>query len=197
MNNEKKQNKEVRLSVIALILICVLCVSGCSVARPGKRIFNGIKSVAELCTLKCYYHNVAEIKNDGTDLLLGMVNVGYKKAWYEYRGYVEFGIDVGQVKVVSVNDGVVSVKMPEIVVLNTHVDENSIKQVCVDLGAFQKITNEEQVAAYEHAQAEMEQSAESNSNLKNQAEERAKSLLEEYVINVGKNIGEEYTVEFV
>ena len=39
--------------------------------------------------------------------------------------------------------------------------------------------------------------AKENGNLLNQAKERAKSLIEGYVKNVGEQIGKEYTVEWV
>jgi hypothetical protein len=43
----------------------------------------------------------------------------------------------------------------------------------------------------------MEETAKENGNLLNQAKERAKSLIEGYVKNVGEQIGKEYTVEWV
>ena len=39
--------------------------------------FSGYSKIAELATIKCVYHNVAEIYNDGTNMLFG-INVGYK-----------------------------------------------------------------------------------------------------------------------
>ena len=50
--------------------------------------FSGYSKIAELATIKCVYHNVAEIYNDGTNMLFG-INVGYKKAWFEYDGTMQ------------------------------------------------------------------------------------------------------------
>lgn len=43
----------------------------------------------------------------------------------------------------------------------------------------------------------MEETAQENTTLLAQAKERAKNLIEGYVKNVGEQIGEEYTVEWV
>lgn len=60
-----------------------------------------------------------------------------------------------------------------------------------------KITKEEKTEALAEAQNHMEETAKENGNLLNQAKERAKSLIEGYVKNVGEQIGKEYTVEWV
>ena len=60
-----------------------------------------------------------------------------------------------------------------------------------------KITKEEETAALAEAQNNMEETAQENTTLLAQAKERAKNLIEGYVKNVGEQIGEEYTVEWV
>ena len=60
-----------------------------------------------------------------------------------------------------------------------------------------KITKEEETAALAEAQNNMEETAQENTALLVQAKERAKNLIEGYVKNVGEQIGEEYTVEWV
>lgn len=66
-----------------------------------------------------------------------------------------------------------------------------------DTGFMTKITKEEKTEALAEAQNHMEETAKENGNLLNQAKERAKSLIEGYVKNVGEQIGKEYTVEWV
>lgn len=46
------------------------------------------------------------------------------------------------------------------------------------------------------AQEAMEQQAKENTEMLSQAKARAKTLIEEYIKNVGESIGEEYTVEW-
>lgn len=66
-----------------------------------------------------------------------------------------------------------------------------------DTGFMTEITKEEETEALAEAQNHMEETAKGNGNLLNQAKERAKSLIEGYVKNVGEQIGKEYTVEWV
>lgn len=62
------------------------------------QIFRVIKN-CWTCNLDCAFHNVAEIKNLGTNLLFGTINLSYKKAWFEYDGKITLGIDVKKVKI--------------------------------------------------------------------------------------------------
>ena len=66
-----------------------------------------------------------------------------------------------------------------------------------DSGFMTEITKEEETAALAEAQDNMEKTAQANGALLVQAKERAKNLIEGYVKNVGEQIGEEYTVEWV
>ena len=55
---------------------------------------------------------------------------------------------------------------------------------------------EEETETLSGAQADMEAMAKENTELLAKAKTRAKTLLEEYVKNVGEGIGENYTVEW-
>lgn len=189
--------RKAHATLISMLLVYALLLGGCSVAGSEDPDFSGIRSIAEFSTLRCYYHNVAEVRNDGTDLLFGSINVGYKKAWYEYRGYVDLGIDMNKVVVRGPDEGgVVSVEIPEVEIFDVQAEEDSIKEVCVDAGAFQTITNEEKAEAYSKAQSEMRDVATSDVHLSRQAAEHARALIEEYVSNVGNSMGKTYAVTF-
>ena len=46
--------------------------------------FSGVKTICELSTLRCYYHNVAELKKDPDGLFqYGWFRYGFKKLWME------------------------------------------------------------------------------------------------------------------
>lgn len=79
--------------VLTLVLGSFALV-GCSSQEQKSADFSGVQSVAELATLKCYYHNVAKAEQDG-----GLFDIGYKKVWVEYDGIVEVGVDVSQVTI--------------------------------------------------------------------------------------------------
>lgn len=130
--------------------------------------------------------------------LFKKLGTGYKKIWTEYSGIVELGIDVNKVSISKPDDkGVVKVTIPDAEILNVDLDEDSMSEPLTDTGFMTKITKEEETAALAEAQNNMEETAQENTALLAQAKERAKNLIEGYVKNVGEQIGEEYTVEWV
>lgn len=185
--------------LISLILACCLAafaLSACSEEKTPD--FSGYERIAELSTLECTFHNVAEIYNDGTDILFG-INVGYKKAWFEYDGTINLGVDVSKVRIEGPDaNGVVTIAVPNAQVLGLpDADETTFSDIYKDTGVLTRIETVDQSEAYKTAQAKMKESAENNSELMSQAKERAKTLLGQYVQNVGQSIGQNYEIKFV
>ncbi len=179
-----------------LVGTVVLCLTGC-----GKEIqtadFSGVTSVCELATLKCYYHNVAKAETEASGIFAKWLKTGYKKIWTEYSGIIEYGIDISQVTVSEPDkNGVVTVTMPDAQVLNVDVDEDSLGTPLTDTGFLTSVTTEEKTTTLAGAQEAMEQQAKENTEMLSQAKAQAKTLIEEYIKNVGESIGEEYTVEW-
>lgn len=188
-----------RKKILCLLVISMLCLTGCADKKEEKKEtdFSAIQSVCELATLKCYYHNVAKSETEASGLFKWL-GTGYKKIWTEYSGIVELGVDVSKVSVSKPSkDGVVKVTIPDAEILSVDLDEDSMGEPLTDTGFMTKITKEEETEALAEAQNHMEETANENGNLLNQAKERAKSLIEGYVKNVGEQIGKEYTVEWV
>ena len=189
-----------RKKIVCLLVISMLCISGCGDKNQKKEEesdFSAISSVCELATLKCYYHNVAKSETEASGLFKWL-GKGYKKIWTEYSGIVELGIDVSKVSVEKPTaDGVVKVTIPDAEILSVDLDEDSMSEPLTDTGLMTEKTKEEETEALAEAQNHMEETAKENGNLLNQAKERAKSLIEGYVKNVGEQIGKEYTVEWV
>ena len=67
----------------------------------------------------------------------------------------------------------------------------------VDTGVFTKITIEEEAKALTDAQNKMLENAEQDTLSLEKARSNAKALLKEYVINIGKLTGQNYTVEWL
>ena len=179
-----------------LVGTVVLCLTGCG-KETQTADFSGVTSVCELATLKCYYHNVAKAETEASGIFAKWLKTGYKKIWTEYSGIIEYGIDISQV-IVSEPDknGVVTVTMPDAQVLNVDVDEDSLGTPLTDTGFLTSVTTEEKTTTLAGAQEAMEQQAKENTEMLSQAKARAKTLIEEYIKNVGESIGEEYTVEW-
>lgn len=179
-----------------LVGIVVLCLTGCG-KETQTADFSGVTSVCELATLKCYYHNVAKAETEASGIFAKWLKTGYKKIWTEYSGIIEYGIDISQVTVSEPDkNGVVTVTMPDAQVLNVDVDEESLGTPLTDTGFLTSVTTEEKTTTLAGAQEAMEQQAKENTEMLSQAKARAKTLIEEYIKNVGESIGEEYTVEW-
>lgn len=179
-----------------LVGTVVLCLTGCG-KETQTADFSGVTSVCELATLKCYYHNVAKAETEASGIFAKWLKTGYKKIWTEYSGIIEYGIDISQVTVSEPDkNGVVTVTMPDAQVLNVDVVEDSLGTPLTDTGFLTSVTTEEKTTTLAGAQEAMEQQAKENTEMLSQAKARAKTLIEEYIKNVGESIGEEYTVEW-
>lgn len=179
-----------------LVGTVVLCLTGCG-KETQTADFSGVTSVCELATLKCYYHNVAKAETEASGIFAKWLKTGYKKIWTEYSGIIEYGIDISQVTVSEPDkNGVVTVTMPDAQVLNVDVDEDSLGTPLTDTGFLTSVTTEEKTTTLAGAQEAMAQQAKENTEMLSQAKARAKTLIEEYIKNVGESIGEEYTVEW-
>ena len=89
-----------------------------------------------------------------------------------------------------------TITIPDAQVLSVDVDEDSISTPLTDKGFLTSISTEEKVETLNKAQSDMEEKAEKDNETLMRAKERAKTLLEEYIKNIGESIGEEYTVEW-
>ena len=181
-----------RILLLILSLTIALPLTGCEKKEPN---FSEIKAICELATLKCYYHNTSEIRQSSSGVGKWLGNIGYKKAWIEYDGIVKLGIDASKVKI-EPNGNKVEVYVPNATILSVDVDTESMSEAVSETGWFTKITTEERDDAQKEAQDNMREKAESNTALLSQATQRAKDIIKDYIINVGKLIGVEYEIEW-
>jgi len=179
---------------IIVILIVVLLVFNMQGKITKEAEFSSVNRICELAAVKCYYHNVGEYESKAT----GVFNFGYKKYWFEYNGIVELGINASEVQISDPDkNGVVKIYVPEVEILSTYQDEKSMTKPITDAGIFTSITSEEKVKALSEAQATMRANADADVELKNKAKSNVKKLLEQYVINLGKQMGKDYSVEWI
>ena len=188
-----------RLVVFLLsIVMCatVLALAGCQSKQKKDADFSNVSYVAELATMKCYYHNVAKFDHDADPGFWNFWRQGYKKMWFEYTGTVTLGIDASKVKVSQPDaNGNVTITIPQTEILDMpDIEEETMSTPLTDLGWFTNITDDEKKQALEAAQDKMRAAAESDDGLKYQARERAKTLLSNYVENVGSAMGTTYTI---
>lgn len=182
-----------KIILLILPMVIALPLTGC-VKR--KSDFSETKAICEFATLKCYYHNTSELKQNSSGIGKWLGKIGYKKAWIEYDGIVKLGIDASEVKI-EPNGSKVKVYVPDAKILSVDVDVDTISEAISETGLFTKITTEERAETQRKAQDDMRKKAEQNSALLSQATQRAKNTIKDYIINAGNLIGVDYEIEWV
>ena len=209
-NNKKNIRGIVGLLCLVASLVVLFIPYNKKEANPiNISEYDSVNTICELATLKSFYHNVAmyEQNPEGfnqvlNDVLLwpfgGYTKIGYKHFWLEYSGIVETGIDASQVQLRGPDaQGVVDIYIPDAKILNVYADENSLSEPISENGWFTAISGKEKADAFAKAQSAMREEAENDQALMRRAKENAKKLLEQYVIKTGKNIGVNYTVNWL
>lgn len=154
-----------------------------------------MKAICELAVMDCYYHNVAKFREENAEGFLWWQKD--KHFWIEYSGVVTLGIDASLVNV-EVKGTEVSVTMPKACVLGCTVDSASLTDESFIVAKNSaKIEVEDEVAAFAAAQEHLEAAASRDTALLSGAQQRAQSLLEDYIRNIGRAMGREYTITWV
>jgi len=151
-----------------------------------------------LATLEAYYHNVAKYTKEAESGITHLFEKD-REMWIEYTGKAKIGIDMSDVTM-EIKENKVKIYIP------------NAKLLSIDIGKIDKdsyITNddswlnkneftpEEETKAINKAQEKMKEQVESNSQLLLQAQTRAKDLIEEYIIQLGKLSNIEYEIEWI
>lgn len=173
-------------------------LGGCASKASAEPDFSGLRDIAELASLECYYHNVAKYHKDADGILFGLGSIGEKNMWFEYDGIVKMGLNIDKVAISEPDaNGVVTVTIPSVEILgHPDIDTNSMTEPLEENGLFTSLTAAEKSEALATAQANLVETANNDDRSKAQAAERAKSLLEQYVKNTGEALGKSYTVKW-
>ena len=179
------------ITVFFMVLLITSCTKKPQVVEQPE--LSQIKSICELATLECYYHNVAKYEKDLKDFL--WIDK-YKKFWYEYSGQVTVGIDASLIDV-SILGETVKIGIPQAKVLETKIDKTSLDEnsIIVEKGS-ESITAGEYTTTIAEAQENMENTATNNKALLDNAQIRAKLLIEEYITNMGNATGKNYKIQW-
>lgn len=183
--------------ILAVMLTVVL--TGCgkqeTVQTPEPKI-EQVRSICNLATVQCYYHNVAKSEKKAEK---GITHLGEKdrKFWIEYTGIANLGIDVAEVQM-NVDGNEIEVTLPEAKLLNISIDRKTLNEDSYISSADglnkNEITAEDQTAAINQAQQEMQKTVEANTTLLLNAQNRAKKLIENYIVQLGEAAGVEYHI---
>lgn len=155
-----------------------------------------VRSICELATLECYYHDVVKFEEQ-EDVLFTIGDRGHKKFWIEYSGIVKVGIDMSKVKM-SIKENAVTITIPKAEVLSCKVDETSLDadKYIAQTGWLTEIEAEDEVEAFAQAKEKMEETAKENTSLLLSAQDRAKTLIENYINNMGTLVNKTYEIKW-
>lgn len=184
--------------VIGFVLVAVMILSMAACSNNEKELepqAAQMKTICELGTMQCYYHNVAKyMDDDAAGMLLWKKD---RKFWVEYSGVVTIGVDASLVDM-EVDGENVTITIPPAKVLGCKVDEKTLtKDSFIVAKGSAAVEAEHQTEAFKDAQAKMQEEASNDTVLLANAQQRAQKLLENYVNNIGDCVGKTYNIKWV
>lgn len=195
---KKKLNPMLRNLIVSSVMVGVIIVVLLAwfTFRPDNKTdihdYFSAEMVGELTTLQCRYHNVSVHDKEG-----GALGIGKQYVWFEYDVIVDVGIDVKQVKIEGPSDeGVIKIYLPPIEILEAKPDMSTIKKPVHDVALGADLTTDEEHKIINAGTEKLKADAKTEEII-TQAQESAKEVLEQYVMNVGKLVGEDYKVEWI
>ncbi|MCI8529827.1 MAG: DUF4230 domain-containing protein [Lachnospiraceae bacterium] len=156
-----------------------------------------IRSICELATLECYYHNVAKsVKEKGSGLLhIGEVE---RVFWIEYSGVAKLGIDMSKVAM-ELDGDQVRITIPKAALLGlSDYSFTEDSYISSDDGLNKNpITAENQTEAVAAANEDIRKLFESDHTMLMRAQDRAKKLIENYINQLSELSGRDYKIEWI
>lgn len=189
--------------IISALLLCVLVLTMVACGKspatiPAEPEIVQMRAICELSTMKCYYHNVAKYFDE--DASKGFLGIGKKDKhfWVEYSAEVELGIDASLVTM-EISDTQVTITIPPAKVLDKPkvYSESLSKESYIIAKDSADVTAQDETTVLADAQEDIKALAEADKTLLTNAQDRAKMLLEDYVTNIGKVTGVDYSIKWV
>lgn len=181
-----------RMLAIILLAVVVLGLCACNKVQTVSLKEEDIRAICELATLNCFYNNVAKIKKEA-----GNIFQKDRTMWIEYEGKATIGINMADV-IIQVSGNIVNIKMPSAEILSTDYTFKEDSYIASADGWFwpNKISTEDQQAGVIEGQEAMTEAIMNNKALFLKAEERAKELIENYIVKLGEAAGQEYIINW-
>ena len=187
--------------VINLILVSLFSLTGCK-KNEDKVLAENMKKIhltGNLVTYQAYYHNVVEYdKKAGT----GITHLFEedRKLFAEYTGTIKLGINLSKVKI-KTSGREVNVFIPKASVIGApNVDKDDFKEenFIESREGINKnpITADDSAAAFDKAQTEMFESASQDEELLSKAQQRAKIIIEENIIQFSGLNQKDYSINW-
>ncbi len=173
-----------------LLLISILFLAGCG-GRKNELTTENIKKLeltGNLVTYQAYYHNVIEYDKPVESGITHLLEKE-RKLFAEYTGTIRLGINLSKVKIEK-NGNNINVFIPKAKIIGEpNVDQNDFnaqnfiesKDSWINSNP---ITADDSASAFDKAQKEMKEIAMNDEELLSQAQQRAKILIEEKIIQL-------------
>lgn len=191
--------KKIALLILSILMLTTFMACGKTPKlEPQAQIEESrMRSICDLATMECYYHNVAKFDEKNAETgFLGLFKKD-KRFWIEYSGVVKFGIKAADLKIVVEGENV-TVTIPSAKVLSSKVDETTLnKDSFIVAEKSAQVVAEDEMMAIKQAQEYMVKAASENADLLASTQYRVKTLLEEYIKNIGAQIGVDYHVNWI
>lgn len=190
--------------IVLFIIICILCnfIYACSGKTENSLPENEpdisqIRSICDLATLECYYHNVAvSTKEKGS----GLLHIGEKKRsfWIEYSGVAKLGINMSKVTMEKEGtDIIITIPKAELLELSDYSFTKDSYISSEDGINKNPITAENQIDAIAAAQEDIRQTFSNDDSMLMRAQDRAKKLIENYINQLGSISQTNYQIQWV
>jgi len=156
-----------------------------------------MKSICELAVMECYYHDVA--KYTKAEAEKGFLGIGKKdrKFWIEYETKVTVGIDVSLVNI-EISDDIISITIPDARIMRYDtIMDNDIEHTHIAAKDSADISAYDEQVAIKMAQSKLLAEAAADQTILANAQQRAQTLLEEYITNIGNTVGKQYTIKWI
>ena len=185
-----------KLRLLSVLFIFIIILAGCNKKEILPPTLVDVQNICNLATTKCYYHNVAKSTVKAGE---GLLHIGEKDRdfWIEYTGTVTLGIDMNYVSI-KIDNNTVTVQLPKAKILNIGIDAKTLNEdsyiASEDGWNKNKITADRQNQAIANAQETMKATVLANQSLLDSAQNRAKTLIQNYINQMGDACGIKYTI---
>lgn len=156
-----------------------------------------IRNACELATVKCCFNNVARSdKLKGS----GLSHTGEKdrKFWIEYSGHIDIGIDMSEIAM-ETDENIITITIPRAKVLRIETDAYSDDYLTFDKDTGinkNPLRAADASEAIKQANEQLIEEYNSNSTIIANAQDRARKLIENYIMQIGVATNVEYDIKW-
>ena len=171
---------------LLLILSCLI-IFGCKKNTKLEPKTEEIIKICDMAVLECYYHTTAEIVKGKKE----------KKQWIDFDSTIKIGIDASKIKM-TIDKTNINIKLPKAKLLGEpDIMNDTMKFLTDQTGVIKtKFTNDERSEALAKASEKVIEETQNNSQLMNNAETRAKKIIDNYIVQIGELTGVTYTINW-